>query len=100
MEVSGESPGRPFDWLVLPDARAVGAELPGLPGSCHSELLPPSPSGRAASAVALVHHAWFSLKTSPSGVLRVSSASDSERRTPLGCSSCSVSFFPPRLLLP
>ena len=34
----------------------MGAGLPGLPGSCHSELLPPSPSGRAATAVALVHH--------------------------------------------
>ena len=37
--------------------------------------------------------AWFSSKTSPSGVLTVSSAPDSERRTPLRCSSCSVSFF-------
>ena len=46
MEVSGESPGRLFGQLVLPDARAVGAGLPGLPGSCHSELLPPSPSAR------------------------------------------------------
>ena len=39
MEVSFESPGRLFGRLVLPDARAVGAGLPGLPGSCHSELL-------------------------------------------------------------
>ena len=37
--------------------------------------------------------AWFSLKPSPSGVLTVSSAPDSEWRTPLGCSSCSVSCF-------
>ena len=50
------SPGRLFGRLVPPDARAVGAGLPGLPGSCHSELLPPSPSWRAATAVALVHH--------------------------------------------
>ena len=56
MEVSGESLGRLFVRLVLPDARAVGAGLPGLPGSCLSELLPPSPSGRAATAVALIHH--------------------------------------------
>ena len=56
MEVSGESPGRLFGRLVLPDVRAVGAGLPGLPGSCHSELLPASPLGRAATAVALVHH--------------------------------------------
>ena len=48
--------GRLFGQLVLPDARAVGAGLPGLPGSCHSELLSPSPSGRAATTVALVHH--------------------------------------------
>ena len=40
------------------------------------------------------------LKPLPSGVLTVSSALDSERRTPLGCSSCSVSFLPPLLLLP
>ena len=57
MEVSGESPGRLFGRLILPDARAVGAGLPGLPGSCHSELLPPSPSGRTATAVALLLHA-------------------------------------------
>ena len=50
------SPGRLFSWLVLLDARAVGAGLHGLPGSYHSELLPPSPSGRGAIAVALVHH--------------------------------------------
>ena len=96
MEVSGESPGRLFGLLVLPDAGAMGAGLPGLPGSCHSELLPPSPSGRAATAVAVSSHpwpAWFSSKTSPSGVLTVSSAPDSERRTPLGRSSCLVSFF-------
>ena len=57
MEVSGESPGHLFGRLVLPDARAMGAGLPGLPGSCHSELLPPSPSERAATVVTLVHHA-------------------------------------------
>ena len=55
--VSGESSGRLFGRLVLPDARAVRARLPGLPGSCHSELLPPSPSGQAATTVALVLHA-------------------------------------------
>ena len=41
-------------------------------------------------------HPWpalFSSKTSPSGVLTVSSAPDSEQRTPLGRSSCSVSIF-------
>ena len=43
--------------LVLPDARAVGAGLPGLPGSCHCELLPPSLSGQAATTVALLLHA-------------------------------------------
>ena len=57
MEVSGESPGRLFDRLILSDARAVGAGLPGLPGSCHGELLPPSPSGRTATTVAMLHHA-------------------------------------------
>ena len=57
MEVSGESPGRLFSRLILPDARAVGAGLPCLPGSCHSELLPPSPSGRTATAVVLLLHA-------------------------------------------
>ena len=57
MEVSGESPGRLFGRLILPDVRAVGAGLPGLPGSCHSELLPPSPTGRTATTVALLLHA-------------------------------------------
>ena len=57
MEVSGESSGHLFGQLVLPDARAVRAGLPGLPGSCHSELFPPSPSGQTATAVALVLHA-------------------------------------------
>ena len=57
MEVSDESPGRLFGRLILPDARAVGAGLPGLPGSCHSEILPLSPSGRTATAVALLLHA-------------------------------------------
>ena len=56
MEVSGKSLGRLFGRWVLPDARALGAGLPGLPGSCHIELLPPSHSRRAATAVALVHH--------------------------------------------
>ena len=51
------SPGRLFDQLILPDAKAVGAGLPGLPGSCHSELLPQSSSGRTAFAVALLLHA-------------------------------------------
>ena len=37
--------------------------------------------------------ALFSSKTLPSWVLTVSSAPDSERRTPSGCSSCSVSIF-------
>ena len=59
MEVSGESLGRLFGRLILPDARVMGSGLPGLPGSCHRELLPPSPSGRTATAVALLLHAWF-----------------------------------------
>ena len=57
MEVLGESYSRLFGRLILPDARAVGAGLRGLPGSCHSELLPPSPAGWAATAVALLLHA-------------------------------------------
>ena len=57
MEVSVESSGRLFGRLILPDARAMGAGLPGLPGSCHHELLPPSTSGRAATTVALLLHA-------------------------------------------
>ena len=52
-----KSPSRLFGRLILPDARAVGAGLPGLPGSCHSELLPLSPSGRAATAVTLLFQA-------------------------------------------
>ena len=56
MEVSGESSGRLFGRLVLPDARAVRAGFPGLPGACHSELLPPSPSGQTATAVAVILH--------------------------------------------
>ena len=55
----------------------MGARLPGLPGSCPIELLPPSRSGRAAIAAAPVHHscsshpspALFSWKTSASWVL-------------------------------
>ena len=79
MEVSGESSGRLFGRLVLADARAVRAGFPGLPGSCHSKLLPPSPSGQTATAVVLILQPWFSLKTSPSGVLTVSLAPVSER---------------------
>ena len=44
----GESLGRGrafFDRLILPDSRALGAGLPGLPGSWSLELLPPSRSG-------------------------------------------------------
>ena len=44
----GESLGRGrtfFSRWVLPYSRALGARLPGLPGSCSLELLPPSRSG-------------------------------------------------------
>ena len=44
----GESLGRGrafFDWWFLPDSRALGAGLLGLPGSWSLELLPPSRSG-------------------------------------------------------
>ena len=44
----GESLGRGrtfFGRWVLPDSRALGAGLPGLPGSWSLELLPPSHSG-------------------------------------------------------
>ena len=44
----GESLGRGrafFDRLILPDSRALGTGLPGLPGSWSLELLPPSRSG-------------------------------------------------------
>ena len=44
----GESLGQGrafFDRLVLLDSRALGAGLPGLPGSWSLELLPPSRSG-------------------------------------------------------
>ena len=34
-----------FGRWVLPDSRALDAGLPGLPGSCSIELLPPSRSG-------------------------------------------------------
>ena len=34
-----------FGRWVLPDSRALGAGLPGLPGSCPIKLLPPSLSG-------------------------------------------------------
>ena len=46
--LSGESFGRGrafFDRLILPDSRALGAGLPGLPGSWSLELLPLSRSG-------------------------------------------------------
>ena len=55
VEVSGEFLGRLFGRLVLPNSRALGAGLPGFPGSCPIELLPPSRSGRAATAAAPVH---------------------------------------------
>ena len=88
MEVSGESLGHLFGPSVLPDSGALGARLPGLPGSCPIKLLPPSRLGRAATAAAPVHHTlrqpW---------VLTVSSAPDSERRSPLGHYPCSVSIF-------
>ena len=48
VEASGESLGRDrtfFDRLVLPDSRALGAGLPGPPGSWSLEFLPPSRSG-------------------------------------------------------
>ena len=48
MEVSGESLGPGcafFGRLVLPDSRALGAGLPGHPGSWSLELLPPLRSG-------------------------------------------------------
>ena len=48
MEASGESLGRGrafFDRLILPDSRALGAGLPGLPGSWSLELVPPPRSG-------------------------------------------------------
>ena len=35
----------PPDRLILPDSRALGTGLPGLPGSWSLELLPPSRSG-------------------------------------------------------
>ena len=42
----GESLGQAlFNWLILPDSRALGAGLPGLPGSWSLELLPLSRSG-------------------------------------------------------
>ena len=44
----GESLGRGrtfFDQLILPHSRALGAGLPGLPGSWSLELLPPLRSG-------------------------------------------------------
>ena len=44
----GKSLGRGhafFDRLILPDSRALGAGLPGLPGSWSFKLLPPSRSG-------------------------------------------------------
>ena len=79
MEVSGESSSPLFGQLVLRDARAVGAGLPGLPGPCHGELLPPSPSGRAATVVALAHYTLGRPCFPRQGVLTVSSALDSER---------------------
>ena len=46
--LSRESLGRGcafFNWLILPDSGALGAGLPGLPGSWSLELLPLSRSG-------------------------------------------------------
>ena len=34
-----------FGWWILPHSSALGAGLPGLPGACSIELLPPSQSG-------------------------------------------------------
>ena len=60
VEASGESLGRGrafFDQLVLPDSRALGAGLPGTPGSWSLELLPPFTFRlRAATVATPVRH--------------------------------------------
>ena len=69
VEASGESfgPGRAFfGWLVLPDSRALGARLPGLPGTWSLELLPPSCSGCVQLSLPLLFVTPFAILVFPS----------------------------------
>ena len=69
MEASGESlaPGRAFfGRLVLPDSRALGAGLPGPPGSWSLELLPPSRSGCVRLSLPLLLVTPFTILVFPS----------------------------------
>ena len=98
----GESLGRGcafFDRLILPDSRALGAGLLGLPGSWSLGLLPPSCPGCVQLTLTLLFITPFAILVFPrenfgfEGV--VSSASDSERAITFESFSCSVSLFGP-----
>ena len=68
MEASGKSlgPGRAFfGRLVLPDSRALGARLPGPPGSWSLELLPSSHSGCAQLSRLLLFVTPFAILVFP-----------------------------------
>ena len=103
--LTGESLGRGrafFDRLILPDSRALGAGLPGLPGSWSLELLPPSRDVRVACSyrcrTCSSHPSpslFFLAKTWASRVWTVSSATDSEQAITFGFFPCSVSLFGP-----
>ena len=69
VEASGKSlgPGRAFfGRLVLPDSRALGAGLPGPPGSWSLELLPPSRSGCVQLSLPLLFVTPFAILVFPS----------------------------------
>ena len=68
LRLPGESLGRGlafFDRLILPDSRALGAGLPGLPGSCSLELLPPSCSGCMQLMLPLLFITTFAILVFP-----------------------------------
>ena len=54
-----------FDRLILPDSRALGAGLPGLPGSWSLELLPPSRSGCVQLPLPLLFFTPFAILVFP-----------------------------------
>ena len=96
VEVSDESPGRLFGRLILPDARAVGAGLlVSLALAIARYCLCHLQGGQLPLSLCCFTPlpGLVLLKLSLSGVLTMFSAPDSERRTALGCSSCSISFF-------
>ena len=104
MEASGESPGPGhafFGWLDLPDSRALGAGLPGPPGSWSIELLPPSRSGCMRLSLPLLFVTPFAILVFAWQKFQLHGCKWCLRllilggRSSLGRSPCSVSLFGP-----